>query len=119
LLVYFDKAIFKGVIMKAGELSGELLKYVERVKMLEDEVARLRLESSAHYTPISSPIKAGEVLRNTRLEQALDQKTVQAMADIGDSTLSVIESGKKSIRLDTLLRVTSALGLDVYIGAKS
>lgn len=105
--------------MGGSELSGELVKYAERVKALEDEVARLRLGSSVHYTPVSSPAKAGEVLRKARLEQELDQKTVQAMAEIGDSTLSVIESGKKSIRLDTLLRVTSALGLDVYIGAKS
>lgn len=105
--------------MVGSELSNDLLGYVERARALEAEVARLRLEASAHYTSVSSSIKAGEVLRQARLEQSLDQKTVQAMADIGDSTLSVIESGKKSVRLDTLLRVTAALGLEVYIGSKS
>ena len=57
------------------------------------------------------PIKAGTLIRELRIRRNMSQEVLSGLAGIARSHLSAIESGKKTANVDTLWRITHALGI--------
>ena len=53
----------------------------------------------------------GLVISRLRLEKGLTQETVSGLAGIARSHLVMLETGRKTIRLDTLWRLAEALDI--------
>lgn len=62
-------------------------------------------------TILDSPEAIGRLVRARRHELDLTQGEVAAVARTGVRFISELESGKRSVQFDTLLRVLDALGL--------
>jgi HTH-type transcriptional regulator/antitoxin HipB len=62
-------------------------------------------------TILNSPEEIGRLVRSRRQELKLTQGEVAAVARTGVRFISELESGKRSVQLDTLLKVLDALGL--------
>lgn len=62
-------------------------------------------------TILNSPDEIGRLVRSRRQELELTQGEVAAVARTGVRFISELESGKRSVQLDTLLKVLDALGL--------
>lgn len=60
---------------------------------------------------MDSPQAIGRLVRSRRHELGLTQGDVAGVARTGVRFISELESGKRSVQLDTLLRVLGALGL--------
>jgi HTH-type transcriptional regulator/antitoxin HipB len=58
---------------------------------------------------------AGAVVRARRKDLGLTQEEVAELAGVSARTLHAIEAGKVTIRLDALLAVLSALGLQLRL----
>ena len=54
---------------------------------------------------------AGTLIRKLRIERGMTQEVLSGLAGMARSHIAMIESGKKDIRVDTLWRITDALGL--------
>lgn len=57
----------------------------------------------------------GEAIRARRTQQKLDLKTAAMLCDVSVVTLSKIENGSQGVRMDSVLKVMSALGLRMHI----
>ena len=57
------------------------------------------------------PKQIGNAIRRTRKAQGLSQTDLGASAGLRQETVSLIESGNPSARLETLLAILSALDL--------
>ena len=55
--------------------------------------------------------KAGNLIKHLREERHLTQEVLSGLAGIARSHLSAIESGTKSANVETLWRITAALGI--------
>ena len=55
--------------------------------------------------------KTGKLIRSLREERRLTQEVLSGLAGIARSHLAAIESGAKSANVDTLWRITAALGM--------
>ena len=53
----------------------------------------------------------GIVISRLRTKKGLSQEAVSALAGIARSHLAMLESGRKTVRLDTLFRIADALSL--------
>ena len=53
----------------------------------------------------------GQVIGHLRSEKGLSQEALSALADISRSHLTLIENGRKTLRLDTLWHIAEALGI--------
>ena len=62
-------------------------------------------------TTLDNPDEIGRLVRSRRHELNLTQGEVAAVARTGVRFISELESGKRSVQLDTLLKVLDALGL--------
>ena len=67
------------------------------------------------HTIIRNAKDLGAALRNTRKQQGLRQVDVAEKANLRQALLSDLETGATSARLDTLMKVVAALGLDLSI----
>ena len=57
------------------------------------------------------PKKAGALIREMRIRRGMSQEVLSGLSGIARSHLAMIETGRKSAGVDTLWRITSALGL--------
>jgi transcriptional regulator with XRE-family HTH domain len=55
------------------------------------------------------------LVREERHRQAMDQQTLALVANVGISTVHRIEHAHETVRLDGLLRVLAALGLELDV----
>lgn len=57
------------------------------------------------------PVKAGQLIRELRIERHMTQELLSGLAGIARSHLAMIETGRKSPNADTLWCISAALGL--------
>jgi len=69
--------------------------------------------------PITSPKTLGKVLRQHRKELTLTQTEAGAKLNISQKTISEIESGKSAVRITTIFKYMSALGLEMELSPRS
>lgn len=65
--------------------------------------------------PITSPEILGKVLRRYRKELRLSQSEAGGKLNLPQKTISNIESGLPGIRMDSIFRYMSALGLEMQL----
>jgi y4mF family transcriptional regulator len=65
--------------------------------------------------PVRSAADVGAALRRLRKEQRLTQAHAAGLSDVGIRFLSELENGKPTVRLETLLRVLAAYGVELCI----
>jgi HTH-type transcriptional regulator/antitoxin HipB len=65
--------------------------------------------------PITSPETLGKVLRRYRKDQGLTQSDAGRKFNLPQKTVSNIESGLPGVRLDSIFRYMSALGLEMHL----
>lgn len=65
--------------------------------------------------PITSPETLGKVLRRYRKNAGLSQSEAGKKLNLPQKTVSNIESGLSGVRLGTLFRLMSALGLEMHL----
>lgn len=68
--------------------------------------------------PVRDIQQVAETLRRRRKELRLTQQDVALSAGVNRRAVSEIERGMRSVRLDNLLAVTTALGLDLEFRAR-
>lgn len=66
-------------------------------------------------TPIGYMDELSRIVKGRRKELGIDQETAARLAGVSRKTVSEIERGKQTIRLDVLLRVLDVLGLRMEI----
>lgn len=67
---------------------------------------------------ITSAQSLGALIRDERKRQGLTQMKLGTMTGLNQTTLSLIEKGKPSVQLKTILVLLSALQLNIQIGAR-
>ncbi|MET0603723.1 MAG: helix-turn-helix domain-containing protein, partial [Baekduia sp.] len=65
-----------------------------------------------------TPERIAEAVRTERKRQGLDQRTLALVANVGERSIYRIENSEQTVRLDVLLRVLTALGLQLDIVAR-
>lgn len=65
--------------------------------------------------PITSPEMLGKVLRKYRNEHNLTQSEAGKKFNLPQKTVSNVESGRSGVRLATLFKLMSALGLEMHL----
>jgi transcriptional regulator with XRE-family HTH domain len=63
--------------------------------------------------------RLGIRVREERRLQEMDQRTLALVANVGVRTVHRIERGEPTVRLDVVLRVLAALGLDLEVRRRS
>ena len=53
----------------------------------------------------------GEAIKEQRIQQGLSQEVLSGLAGIARTHLTMIENGKKEPCIDTILKISSALGI--------
>ena len=66
-----------------------------------------------------TPARIADVVRAERKRQGLDQRTLALVANVGERSIYRIEKGEQTVRLDVLLRVVAALGLQLDVGPRT
>jgi HTH-type transcriptional regulator / antitoxin HipB len=61
----------------------------------------------------------GNIIRNSRKRLNLSQQQLAQMTGLRQPTISSIESGETSARIDTLLTVLAALDLELHLTPRS
>jgi transcriptional regulator with XRE-family HTH domain len=57
----------------------------------------------------------GQAIKARRTQQGLDMKTVAMLCDLSVVTLGKVENAAKGIRMDSILKVMTALGIKMHI----
>ncbi|KJR99958.1 MAG: transcriptional regulator [Desulfobulbaceae bacterium BRH_c16a] len=70
-------------------------------------------------TMLVSAKAIGAVLRDMRKQQGLTQKELGRRVGLDQKKVSLIENGNPNIRLDSLLRLLSALGAGITVQVKA
>ena len=65
--------------------------------------------------PVTSPENLGKVLRLYRKNQGLTQVEAGGKFNLPQKTVSRIEAGAAAVRLDTVFKYMSALGLEMHL----
>jgi y4mF family transcriptional regulator len=68
--------------------------------------------------PISSPQELGEIIRSRRTANGMNQQQLADLAGVGRRFLSELENGKQSLEFGKVLRVASAIGIDLIAKQK-
>lgn len=66
-----------------------------------------------------STTQLGTIIRNARKSKGLSQTKLGELAGLRQASISAIESGKPSTRLDTLMSVLAALDLELSVTSRS
>lgn len=69
------------------------------------------------YRLITSPQALGALIRDERKKQGLTQSVLGKMTGVNQTTLSLIEKGKPSVQLQTILVLLAALKLNMQVGS--
>ena len=67
---------------------------------------------------ITSAQSLGALIRDERKSQGLTQIELGKKTSLNQTTLSLIEKGKPSVQLQTILVLLSALNLNIQIGSR-
>lgn len=59
------------------------------------------------------PVLVGQVIARLRREKGVTQEVLSGLADIGRTHLSAIENGQRKPTLETIYRLSCALGLSM------
>lgn len=70
------------------------------------------------YRLITSPQALGAIIRDERKKQGLTQIGLGKMTGLNQTTLSMIEKGKPSVQLQTILILLAALKLNLQVGSQ-
>ncbi len=65
--------------------------------------------------PVHTAADIGAALRALRKDQRLTQADAAGLSDVGIRFLSELENGKPTVRLETLLKVLAAYGLELRL----
>lgn len=65
------------------------------------------------------PKQIGNVIRRARKKRILSQKALGAKSGLRQETISLIENGHPSAKIETLLAVLAALDLEFHIAPRS
>jgi HTH-type transcriptional regulator/antitoxin HipB len=65
------------------------------------------------------PKQIGNLVRRARKKQALSQMALGAKAGLRQETISLIENGNPSAKIETLLAVLAVLDLEFHIAPRS
>ena len=60
----------------------------------------------------------GQIIKSRRKELKLTQNTLALLSQVGINTIVSIERGSKSPSLETLMKVTDVLGLELQLQVK-
>ncbi|SEH80721.1 DNA-binding transcriptional regulator, XRE-family HTH domain [Ruminococcus flavefaciens] len=63
------------------------------------------------YIPTLDSKIVGEVIAELRKKKGISQEVISGLADIGRTHLSAIERGERKPTLETLYRISNALGV--------
>lgn len=66
-----------------------------------------------------SPEQIGNVIRRARKRRGMNQSELGEKAGLRQETISLIENGNPAAKLETVLAVLSALGLELRINERS
>lgn len=66
-----------------------------------------------------TPKQIGSIIQRARKKRAWSQMQLGERAGLRQATISMIESGAKSARLETILAIFAALDLEFRIGPRS
>lgn len=66
-------------------------------------------------TPNSYMMEVATAVRSRRRQLGVDQETVARLAGVSRKAVSEIERAKPTIRVDTLVKVLDAVGLEIRI----
>jgi len=96
---------------------------VDTAKLLAELMTRIvdmekKLSLTQTATSLEPIENINEIVLNHRRSQKLSQTDLADLAGIGYSVINKIESahGHPSVKMETLLQITAALGLKVWIG---
>jgi HTH-type transcriptional regulator/antitoxin HipB len=70
-------------------------------------------------TKIPQSERIGERVRAERRRQGLDQQTLALVANVAIRSVHRVENGEATVRLDVLLRILGALGLELEVRKRS
>jgi transcriptional regulator with XRE-family HTH domain len=74
----------------------------------------------AHTLPPDPALRRiADLIRAERRRQGMDQRTLALVASVGVRTVHKIEQAQDPVRLDVLLRVLRALGLELDVRSRS
>ena len=59
----------------------------------------------------------GQTIKARRTQQGLDMKTAAMLCDVSIVTLSKVENAAKGVRMDSILKVMTALGIKMSIAS--
>lgn len=65
------------------------------------------------FVPILDSKTVGEVIASFRKRKGISQEVLSGLADIGRTHLSAIERGERKPTLETLYRISNALGVNM------
>lgn len=68
---------------------------------------------------VQSPNALGHALRSARLRKGMTQQELAEITGSSQPTLSQVERGEANLSLSTLLRILSALGLELILQDRS
>lgn len=63
------------------------------------------------FEPMLDAVTVGNVISTLRKEKGISQEVMSGLADIGRTHLSAIERGERKPTLETLYRISLALGM--------
>lgn len=66
-----------------------------------------------------TPAQIGNVIRRVRKKQGWSQSKLGEMAGLRQETISLIETGHPAARLDTILSILAALGMELQVASRS
>jgi len=69
--------------------------------------------------PVTSPLILGQALREARVQKGLSQAELGKLVNIAQTRISLIERGGVTGNLDTILRITAALDLEIVLQPKA
>jgi transcriptional regulator with XRE-family HTH domain len=75
----------------------------------------LTIVSAGLPVQVTSPADFGAAFRQRRRERSLTQLQVAAAAGVGRGVLQKLESARGTVTVDSMLRIATALSLDVVI----
>ncbi len=67
---------------------------------------------------ITSAQSLGAILRDERKKQGLTQIALGKTTGVNQTTISMIEKGKPSVQLQTVLLLLAALNLNILVGSR-
>ena len=89
--------------------------HLEIIREQYNNLAR-RLNQSEKLKDAVSIDKIEDIVRTARKTQGLTRQALCGLSGVSYSTLSKIETGSASVRLDIVINVVNTLGLNLWIG---